>query len=82
VLLRRAQCGGAVRPDPRFPARGSVLPEGAFDFSAGLLQAGFNVVTLALSLQSVVAGGIACRFFGLAVKFPGSVMDLLTQTHF
>jgi len=45
-----------------------VLLEGVFDFLAGLLEIGFDLMAFTLGLQPVVAGGVTGGFLALAVE--------------
>jgi hypothetical protein len=59
----------------------SVLLEGVFDFLAGLLEIGFDLMALTLGFQPVVAGSVTGGFLALTVKFLSGVVDFISQTH-
>src|SRR5262249_49760098 len=71
--------GGRV-PVPGAPARELGL-EGVLDLLACVLEVALGLIGLALGLQVLVAGGLACLLLDLALHFLGLVLRLVLGTH-
>src|ERR1700730_14308517 len=58
-----------------------LLFEGVFDFLAGVFEAGFRLIALALILGALVAGDLADRFLRLTAKILGLILRLIHTAH-
>src|SRR6202051_5347122 len=58
-----------------------LLFEGVVDFLAGVFEAGFRLIALALILGALVTGDLADRFLRLTAKILGLILRLIRTAH-